>query len=50
MSCWLTCKPKPHTNYWGAKPARNVERDKRVRGELQQAGWKVEAIQEQQPA
>jgi DNA mismatch endonuclease (patch repair protein) len=33
--------PKQHTDYWGPKMERNVERDKSVTSRLEGAGWLV---------
>ena len=33
--------PKSNKKYWQAKILRNMERDKRLRSELQQEGWTV---------
>lgn len=49
---WHGCpycrRPMPATNrdYWERKIGRNVERDKRVQGELESIGWKVIRIWE----
>lgn len=38
--------PKRNTEFWEAKFARNVERDKRALGELEELGWKTIVIWE----
>lgn len=38
--------PKANAEYWGAKIARNVARDERVRGELDALGWETLTIWE----
>lgn len=38
--------PKTRTNWWLAKLNKNVERDIKVREELERDGWKVEVIWE----
>ena len=38
--------PKSNVEYWTAKIKRNVERDKRVRYELECLGWKWRVIWE----
>ncbi|NJM34824.1 MAG: DNA mismatch endonuclease Vsr [Rhodomicrobium sp.] len=39
-------KPKTNGSYWNPKFERNVERDKRNRAALEEAGWKVLVIWE----
>lgn len=38
--------PKTHTEYWSVKFERNVERDKRTRRQLEEAGWRVHVVWE----
>ena len=38
--------PKSHVEYWSVKFERNVERDKRNRQELEDAGWTVHVVWE----
>ena len=38
--------PKNNVEYWEAKFARNVERDKQTREALEAAGWRVVVIWE----
>lgn len=38
--------PATNASYWTAKIARNVARDKRVRGELREAGWQAVTVWE----
>jgi DNA mismatch endonuclease (patch repair protein) len=38
--------PKSNSGYWTAKFARNVERDKQVRSQLKDQGWRVLEIWE----
>lgn len=40
-SCRLASKPKSNQDYWSRKIASNQERDRRVRAELEAAGWSV---------
>ena len=42
--------PKSNTKYWQTKILRNIERDKRLRSQLQQEGWKVVQIWEHELA
>jgi DNA mismatch endonuclease, patch repair protein len=44
--CKWSRTPKGNTSYWGPKLARNVERDERVRQELEALGWNVLVIWE----
>lgn len=39
--CRVATTPKSNTQFWEEKFAGNVERDKRVIGELEARGWKV---------
>lgn len=39
--CSIATTPKSNTDFWLAKFARNVARDKRVVGELSAIGWNV---------
>ena len=39
--CSIATTPKSNTSFWTDKFARNVARDERVRGQLEELGWKV---------
>jgi DNA mismatch endonuclease (patch repair protein) len=39
--CKIATTPKSNTQFWIDKFDRNVERDKRVRSQLEAAGWRV---------
>jgi DNA mismatch endonuclease (patch repair protein) len=44
--CKYASKPSTNTDYWNSKFERNKARDKRVRDELEAAGWQVVVIWE----
>lgn len=44
--CRRATRPASRREYWDAKLAGNVERDRRKAGRLQEAGWKVMVIWE----
>ena len=44
--CKFAYMPKSRTEFWTAKFAQNISRDKRTAGLLRQAGWKVVTIWE----
>lgn len=48
--CKRATFPKSRMDFWREKFARNVERDRRVREELTQGGWRVEVLWECQVA
>ena len=39
--CNIATKPKSNTSFWQEKFDRNVSRDARVMGQLEQLGWRV---------
>jgi len=39
-------RPKSNTEYWNPKLRRNVERDAKVRAQLEEGGWRVLVIWE----
>ena len=44
--CRLTTTPKSRVEFWEAKFATNVERDRRTHAALEKAGWRVVVIWE----
>ncbi|MCL7750596.1 very short patch repair endonuclease [Guyparkeria hydrothermalis] len=44
--CGKTSTPKSRVEYWKEKFRSNVERDRRVAGELESLGWRVEVVWE----
>lgn len=44
--CRLAYEPKSNVDFWSAKFRKNVERDIRVKGELERMGWDVLVIWE----
>lgn len=44
--CKFAYKPKSNVEFWEIKLQKNVERDNRVKGELEQMGWDVLTIWE----
>ncbi len=45
-NCKYCYHPKSNVEFWEGKFKNNVARDKRVKGELEQLGWRVAAIWE----
>src|SRR5262249_47949934 len=45
-NCPLAYTPKTRTEFWQRKFAQNVSRDRRVRSELESAGWQVIVVWE----
>lgn len=48
--CKYCYEPKSNVEFWAEKFRKNVERDKRVQGELEEMGWKVAILWECQVA
>jgi DNA mismatch endonuclease (patch repair protein) len=44
--CRLAYEPKSNVDFWSAKFRKNMERDVRVKGELERMGWDVLVIWE----
>lgn len=44
--CKVATTPKSNTSFWQQKFDRNVERDFRVRLQLEEMGWRVEVVWE----
>jgi len=46
IGCKLTTSPKSHSDFWQAKFKANVERDARVKEQLETNGWRVIVVWE----
>lgn len=51
---WHACpehgsQPSANSEYWSAKLARNIQRDRQVASELTEAGWQVIRVWEHEP-
>lgn len=44
--CKRSARPKTNTDFWNTKLDKNVERDQRIKKQLEKLGWKVVTIWE----